>query len=149
MRARLIVRVMLRGRRAAIVKDDRRAVVARPEHDAERVELPRLGGDDLLRDRGAGTLALGTVGTEIVLEQLIAQGAVILNRLVDGAQMHRPALGLVRFKEAVAAPAMQHRGKLPAEIDAVADAEIHAIAAKRRMQMAGVAGEKYAVFAVM
>ncbi len=44
---------------------------------------------------------------------------------------------------------MQHRGKLPAEIDAVADAEIHAIAAERRMQMAGIAGEKHAVVAVM
>src|SRR5277367_5524141 len=123
-------------------------VISRAEHDAERVELPRFGGGDLLGDCGPGALAFGAIGIEIVLEKLIAQSAVILDRLVNGAQMHRTALLLVRREQAVAAPALQDARELPAEIDAVGNAEIHAVAAKWRMQMTGVAGEKHAAVAV-
>ncbi len=62
--------------------------------------------------------------------------------------MHRPPLRLVGGEQAGAAPALQRGRKLPAQIDGVADAHVHAEAAERRMQVAGVAGQEHAAVGV-
>src|SRR5690349_19673151 len=49
--------------------------------------------------------------------------------LGDVARPDRPPLNLVRVEEADAAPALEHGGELPREVDRVADAGVHAEAA--------------------
>ena len=66
----------------------------------------------------------------------------------DIAGADRLALGAVGIEQAVAAPALDHGGELPRQIDRVADAGVHAKAAGGRHDMRGVAGDKAAAVAV-
>ena len=68
--------------------------------------------------------------------------------LRDVARADRLAFGAVGIEEAVAAPALDHGGELPGQIDHIADAGVHAEAAGRRHDMRGVAGDKAAAVAV-
>ena len=71
------------------------------------------------------------------------------NRFGNRALMHRPAFGLIGGEQARSAPTSECRRQLPAKIDGVGDAEVHAVAAVGRMQMARIAGEEYAFMAVL
>jgi hypothetical protein len=44
---------------------------------------------------------------------------------------------------------MEHRGKLPGEIDGIPDAGVHALAANGTVDMGGIAEQKGAAFAEM
>src|ERR1700730_18144169 len=59
-----------------------------------------------------------------------------------------PPLALVGAQQPAAGPATHGGGKLPAEIDRVPDAGVHAEAAGRRHQVGGVAGDEDAGAAV-
>jgi len=66
----------------------------------------------------------------------------------DGAR-DRPAFGLVAVEQQIAvASAAQHGGELPAEIDRVLDAGVHALAAGRAVDVGGIAGEKHAAVSI-
>src|SRR5690606_3261243 len=136
--ARPILGDALWRRHGGIARDDRRAGVSITEHEAERTEFRRLllvDGDGRTGPRLGATRA---VFLQFRYSELIAQGGHVLGRGLEHAAVPRPALQLVAFEQLRAAPALQRRGELPTEIDAVADAEIHAMAAERRVQMAGV-----------
>ena len=75
--------------------------------------------------------------------------AQIAARLGDIAGADRLALDAVGIEQAVAAPAFEHGGELPGQIDRVADAGIHAEAAGRRHDVRGVAGDEAAAVAIM
>ena len=138
-------------RRRAVRPDDRRVVVAVAEHHAVGEPfVPHDGGEPV-----AVFLARGVVGRarreNLRAGQALAgrqHAAKIAARLRDVAQADRPPLGVVGAQELRAAPALHHGLELPAEIDRVADAGVHAEAAGRRHQMGGVAGDEDAVGAV-
>ncbi len=99
---------------------------------------------DLLARRLADPARVLEAGTD----ELIADGAVVDGRLVDGALVHGPALRLVGGEQRRPPQPCSVGGQLPAEIDRVADAHVHAEAAERRMQVAGVAGQEHAALGV-
>src|SRR4051812_46833378 len=72
----------------------------------------------------------------------------ILHRLRARACPGRAALGLVAREQRRPAPPLVHGGELPAEIDRIADAGVHAEPAIRWHDVHGVAGEEYALAAV-
>ena len=65
-------------------------------------------------------------------------------RVAGVALRQRLPLGLVAVEQRRAAPAFQHRGELPAEIDRILDRGVVAKPAGRREQMRGVAAEEHA-----
>src|SRR5690606_31096598 len=73
---------------------------------------------------------------------------VVGYRLIDHHLVYGAAFRLIAVEQAGATPALEYGGQLPAEIQRIADTHIHAVAAERRMQMAGVAREKHPPFAV-
>ena len=64
-------------------------------------------------------------------------------------QVHRPALLLVTRQQGLAAPALKHGGKLPAQVHRVTDTHVHAKSAKGWVQVASVAGQKHATVPVL
>ncbi len=60
------------------------------------------------------------------------------------AQADRTAFALVGGEQARAGKAFQRRGQLPAEVDGVADAGVHAVAAGRDVLVRRIAGQEYA-----
>src|ERR1700733_10011750 len=62
---------------------------------------------------------------------------------VHDVLMGRSPLGLIAVKQSGSAPPLKYCRKFPAEIDGICDSHIHSITAERRMQMAGISGEKY------
>ena len=82
---------------------------------------------------------------------LLARGehaAQIAAGFLHGALCHRLALDAVGPQQFRAAPPLDDGLQLPRQIDGVGDAGVHAEAAGRRHQMAGVAGQEDAVGAV-
>src|SRR5262249_44038229 len=73
-----------------------------------------------------------------VAPDLAARIAAARGRHVAGADL--PALHLVGGEQLGSAPALEHRGELPRQVDRVAHAGIVAEAAGRNDEMAGVAG---------
>ena len=71
----------------------------------------------------------------------------IAHRLVALADADRAALRLVALEQMRAAPAVMHRGELPAEIGRIADAGVHAEPAIRRHHVHGVARKEHAAAA--
>src|SRR5262245_26098015 len=81
---RRLVGGALRARRlAAVTDDDRRILVPRAQHHAERLELPRLARLDELADLHAGPFTIGRVGIEVLSQKMDAERLVILHRLLD------------------------------------------------------------------
>ena len=141
-----IARGRKRRRRRAVGADDGRAVVAVTEVEAEREPLVphRLGEPaPVLRARGvAGRPGLEDLGGR----QALAGGEhapEIRARFGDVAHGHRPALDFVGTQQRAAGPAAQGRLELPAEIDGILDAGVHAEAAGRRHQVRGIAGNEH------
>src|SRR5262249_33682 len=62
--------------------------------------------------------------------------------LIDVAGADRPPLSVVGGQEATAAPSTQCRRELPAEVDRIGNAGVHAQSARRGQLMHGVAGQK-------
>lgn len=73
---------------------------------------------------------------------------MVQHGFVDHAPVHRAPFALIAFQQAIFPPALHGRGELPAEVDGIADTEVHAITAVRRMQMACIAGQKHAPIAI-
>ena len=132
----------------AVRRNDRRIVVAVPHHHA-------VGEPLLPHDRGepvAVLLARGVAGRagreNLRPGQPLARRQHPLEvaaRLRDVAQPHRPPLGLVGGEQRRPAPALDRGFELPAEVDRVADAGVHAEAAGRRHQVRRVAGDENSV----
>src|SRR5688572_4773907 len=72
----------------------------------------------------------------------------VLHRLLAGAQAGRAPLRPVAREQAFAAPALDPRRELPAEVDRIGDAGIHSESAVGRHDMHRVAGEEHAAAAV-
>src|SRR5436853_145922 len=69
------------------------------------------------------------------------QAAVVLQRDLGGARRRRPPLMVVALDECRPAPAFDRGRELPAEIEGVLDAGVHAEPAVRRMGVRGIAGD--------
>src|SRR6516225_2955503 len=63
-------------------------------------------------------------------------------RHLDVALADRTALGAVGFKQAWAAPAVHHRGELPAEINRIANSRVHPERAGGRELVHRIAGQQ-------
>ena len=90
------------------------------------------------RARSPSALSSAIVGMRLPL----AIAHEIAGRLLHDPFGHRPALGLVGREQAAAAPSLDHRGELPAEIGGIAHAGVETEAAGRRVLMRRVAGEE-------
>src|SRR5207248_6674608 len=128
------------GRRPAVGYANRRSVVAVAEMRVQRV-VPGVAhrGGELRAELGARALALrgGVVNRREAAPRRDA--LEILHRLGAGTLAGRAALVLVARKQMLAAPALVHGGELPADVDRVADAGVHAEAAVGRHDMHRVA----------
>src|SRR5262249_22210592 len=80
------------------------------------------------------------------------EAAIIGNRLFDEIARRRledgAALGIVRLQQALAAPTLQHGGKLPSQIARILKPNVDAIPPVRRMAVGGIARNKDAVRAI-
>ena len=85
---------------------------------------------------------------DAVLPKVVRQQGVVRNRLVHDLLVHRPPLALVTLEQRGPTPALQQGGHFPAEVDAIAYAHVHAVAAEGRMQVRGIAGKKHAAVAI-
>jgi hypothetical protein len=83
-------------------------------------------------------VALGVVA----LEEFPVAADAGFDEVFRGLLENRPPLFAVGRKQRLAAPAVERRSKLPAEIDDVIEPVIEAVSAVRRMRMRGVAGDK-------
>src|SRR5262249_52451412 len=72
----------------------------------------------------------------------------ISSGLVDVAQADRTPLALIGLQQVRAGPAFDRGFELPAEVDDVLDARVHAEPAGRRGEVCGVAGYENAIGAV-
>ena len=143
-----IVQEIARGRLRAVSHDDGRVVVSIAQHDTERVELAGLRDLDARSDFGAQARAsLGRV-FDAVLPELIANQRVIGHGLVHHVLVDGTSFPLVAVQQRRTAPALQHGGDLPAEIDSIGDTHVHSISTKRRMKVTCVACEKDAAIAI-
>ena len=141
-----------RRRRRAIRPDDRRRVVAIAEviavHEPlvpHQLGVPRsiLGARRVARRSGLEHLRRRLVGGA-----RRQHAFEIVGRRLDVAHRHRLALDLIGREQVRPAPAFEHRVELPAEIDRVLHAGVHAERASRRREMDGVAGHVDAPAAV-
>ena len=137
------------GRRRAVFHDDGRLFIGVAQHHAERSELTQLRGLDARADFPAQLLALAGLVLQAVGSELLAQDRVIRFGLGHDPFMHRAALGLIAVQQRAAAPTLQPRRQLPAQVDPVGDPHVHPIAAEGRMQVAGVPRQEYSAQAVL
>ncbi len=144
-RRRGVNRVVERRRDRPVGYADRRIVVAVAELDAGGVVL------ELLRARPEDRRArlfpqrpslLAVRFQERRERNLVIEAGAHRPGLAHVMHADRPALRLVAVEELGAAPALQHRGELPAQVHRVADAGVHAEAARRPQEVRRVAGEK-------
>ena len=116
--------------------------------DAERVPFTAHDFAELAPDPLTRRFALWRWVEQIVMPADRKHPAQIAACFHDIAGADRLALGAVGIEEAVAAPALDHGGKLPGQIDRVADPGVHAKAAGGRHHMRCIAGDKAAAVAV-
>src|SRR5262245_21579379 len=80
------------------------------------------------------------------------EAAIIGNRLFDEIARRRledgAALSIVRLKQVLAAPTLQHGGKLPSQIARVLKSDVNAIPPVRRMAVGRIASHKDAARAI-
>src|SRR5262249_502521 len=80
------------------------------------------------------------------------EAAIIGNRLFDEIARRRlkdgATLGIVRLQQVLAAPTLQHRGKLPSQIARILKPDVDAIPPVRRMAVGGIACNKDAARAI-
>src|SRR5215472_19579 len=114
---------------------------------SRRCEIRRIVANPGSASVRYADLRVGTViGTAAPLP------AVILTRRSrsgDDFGANRPPLRLVAVEQALPRCALYDKRQLPGEVVGVLDAGIHPLAAGRRVDMSGVAGNKDAAFAVM
>ncbi len=130
--------------------DDRRIVVAIAQFDAVILVLAVLGPDEL-----GELLPMRLTGCAIGVDQHWIDARAPLHvhvgvsfRPSDVALGHRAAFALVAVEQRRATPAVQHCGELPADVDRVAHAGVHAIAAGGNVLMHRIAREKHAALAI-
>ena len=143
-----IARGRERRRRRAVGADDGRAVVAVAEVEAEGEPFVPHGFGEPAAVLLARRVARRPGLKDFSRRQALAGGEhapEIRARFGDVAHGDRAALDLVGAQQRVAGPAAQCGLELPAEIDGVLDAGIHAEAAGRRHQMGGIAGNEDAL----
>ena len=122
--------------------DDRRALVMR----LERVHLA-FGAAAAL---GPLPLEGGLVAGRVVSpEEVPVRGDRALDEIPRRGQEDRPPLRLVRLQQSRAAPALQHRRQLPAEIGRVLEARVDAVAAIGRVAVGRIAGDEHAAGAIL
>ncbi len=134
---------LVRRRRRAVGPHDRRGIVAVSERDPVRDILLGLGADDGVADLAAQALALRRRRGDLVPLGALGEALGVARRLVDVALRHGLPLDLVAVEERRSAPAFDHRRELPAEIDRIAHARVHAEPAGRAVLVDGVAGEQH------
>ncbi len=128
--------------RAPVRPADRRGIVAVAERDPVGDELGGLRAHDRLAHGAARLRARGGVERDLGMRALRPVGVVGHAGMADIAHAHRMALDLVGIHEASAAPARQHGGELPGQIDRIAETGIEPEPGGRMIEMGGVAGEK-------
>jgi hypothetical protein len=89
-----------------------------------------------------GCFAAFAVIVEVRGHELWCKHAHIPGRLTDHAVLDRTTFGLVAGQQALAAPALEHGGQLPAQVDRVADAGVQPVPAERRVQVRRVTREE-------
>ena len=80
--------------------------------------------------------------------QLARTGRMVRDRFLNHSLVNLAALDFVAWQQRFATPARQHGRELPAEIQRVANAHVHAVAAKGRMQVASIANQESAARAI-
>src|SRR6185503_9982439 len=143
--------VVQRRRRRAVLDADRRIFVTVAELDAGGVVLEFFRAR--AQDRRAGFFpqlsALVAVFLDLRREgRLVVETGAHFRRLVDVDHGDGLALRGIAVEQVRAAPALQHRGELPADIDGIADAGVHAEAAGRPIEVGRVSGEKDPAFLI-
>lgn len=137
----------VRRRRRAVRDDDRGALVPVPELDPETGELPGLVPKGH-RGHLAGAITVAPRVLEPGQRGPFRTAREVVRRLVDHPLVHRPPLGLVAVEQRPAAPTLHRRRQLPAQVDGVADAHVHPVAAGRGMQVRRVTEEEHPPAAV-
>ena len=103
--------------------------------------MPQLSFSALPRAAISRASEVGIAIALVELADLDAHAGMALRRQAI-AIADRPALRFVGGEQAGTGEALERRGELPAEIDGVADAGVHAVAAGRDVLMRGVAGQE-------
>src|SRR5438270_216793 len=81
---------------------------------------------------------------QAVPKEMIAEHRMVGDGLVDDLAMDWPPFQLVAVEETGSPPALEHRRQLPAKVDGISNAHVHAVAAERGMQMARIADQEAA-----
>src|SRR3954454_18467622 len=129
--------------RGAVANADRRVLIPVADLETGGAEHPA----DAAYKRFADMLSYLRSRGAVLLDRRDSTAVLFVFRIefgghADVSSANRPPLGVVRRQQAVAAPSAQYRSKLPAEIDRVGDAGVHAQRAGRRQLMDGVASQE-------
>ena len=140
---------VIEGRRRCSVGDaDRRVLIAVTELDSRRIVLKLFRAR--AHDRGASFFAQLSSFFAVFFDLGRERGLVIeagahFGGFIDVDHCDGLALGRVAVEQTGPGPTLQHRGKLPAYIDGVANPRVHAETACRPVQVCGITGEKDAI----
>src|SRR5690348_5217517 len=138
---------MMPGARLERMIAVRAGAAARRAHHDGRALVVRLVAVHALAEvafaRGPGLLEFAAIARGIETREEVAlladaRGDEILGNIAK----HRLALRRIGIEQPLAAPAVQLRRQLPAEIDRVLEPVVEAEAAVRRMRMGGIAGDE-------
>ena len=140
--AGLVVAGFVRRRRAAVLHDQRRAVVAPAESHARNIELQT----HVLVQVTGGAFALGlSLGIGPLQQRRSAEAADRVGKVtgVGGVAFgQRFALRLITVQQLRRRRAADHGGQLPAEVDGVLDRRVVAQPASGREQVGGIATDE-------
>ena len=132
----------VRWRRFAVVGDDRRSVVIRPEIQPAAAELRRVHRQHLL----AQGCPSRRVGFDIRRHCAASfhQRRRRIHRVSRNLFGDRPTLRLMRREDVGIGPALQHASQHPGQVRGIGDTGVHAIAGERHPEVRGVATDKNA-----
>lgn len=105
------------------------------EYEALAVELARLGLEGGRGPRTAAT-GLGRVPEECGVGEGRGEQPVLGGTAGDDLLSHRAPFALVAVQQLRAAPALEDRGELPADVHRVADTRVEAVPAPRGFRWA-------------
>ena len=122
---------------------DGRAGIADPQHQTIRDKLFGFVLENLLLQRGAcrctGSAVLACCSQQVTIKA----PRKIVGRLCHHALRYGSTLGLIAVEQMRSAPAFDHRRQLPAQVDRIAHAGVHAKAAMRAVLMHRITGQKH------
>src|SRR5262249_9564552 len=147
---RVGVIVLSRGMRggARFVPADRGGVVAIAERKTIGDELASHARHDGVAHLAAGALPLGSILKDLRRRLALAVALVAHIGMADVAAADRLAFDFVAAEEGRSAPAGKRGGKLPAEIDGIAQAGVEAKPRGWMIEMGGVASKENAAVAI-